>query len=172
MSREKLIVGKRLLIVDDEKDVLDTLYDLLTDCKIDQASSYEEAAEFFENSSYDLAILDIMGVRGYDLLKIANEKDIPAIMLTAHALSQENLLRSAEEGAVYYAPKEELVNIKDIVIEVIEALENKKSTWERMFDRLAGYYDKKFNGPDWREKEKQFWEGKFTIIKQNRYSKF
>jgi hypothetical protein len=29
-----------------------------------------------------------------------------------------------------------------------------------MFDRLGNFYDKKFNGPDWREKEKKFWEEK------------
>jgi DNA-binding response OmpR family regulator len=114
----------------------------------------------FDASEYDLAILDIMGVDGYGLLEIAKEKNIPAIMLTAHALSEEDLLRSAEQGAAYYAPKEELVNIKAIVAEVIDAIENKKSTWERMFDRLAGFYDRQFNGTDWREKQKEFWEKK------------
>ena len=57
-----------------------------------------------------------------------------------------------EEGAVYYAPKEELANIKAIVAEVIDAIENKKSTWERMMTRFANFYDKRFNGPDWRNK--------------------
>ena len=164
MNSDKLLLGKRLLIVDDEQDVLDTLFDLLGDCKIDQASSYEEAVEFFQKGRYDLAILDIMGVDGYGLLKIAGEQGVPAIMLTAHALSEENLLRSAEEGAVYYAPKEELINIKMIVVEVIEALENKKSTWEKMFERLAGYYDKKFNGPDWRKKQQEFWKEKLGTL--------
>lgn len=110
----------------------------------------------FENNPYDIAILDIMGVDGYGLLEIAKEKKVPAIMLTAHALSEENLLKSAEMGASYYAPKEELINIKAIVAEVIDALESKKSTWARMFDRLAGFYDRQFNGPDWREKQKAF----------------
>ena len=160
MQREKLIIGKRILIVDDEQDILDTLYDLLGECKIDQASSFEEAKEMLERVEYDLAILDIMGVDGYSLLEIATGKKIPAIMLTAHALSEKNLLRAAEEGAVYYAPKEELQNIKDILIDVVEALDNKKSTWERMFERLAGYYDRAFNGPDWREKQHEFWEHK------------
>jgi CheY-like chemotaxis protein len=105
-----------------------------------------------ENNTYDLAILDIMGVNGYKLLEKANENNLPAIMLTAHALSEENLLKSVQEGAVYYAPKEEMANIKAIVVEVIDAIENKKSTWERMMDRLSDFYDKQFNGPDWRKK--------------------
>ena len=160
MNVDKITLGKRILIVDDEKDVLETLYDLLSNCKIDTASSYEQAKEMFETSEYDLAILDIMGVDGYGLLEIAKEKNVPAIMLTAHALSEENLLKSAEQGAHYYAPKEELLNIKTIVAEVIDAIEKNMSTWERMFNRLAGFYDRQFKGPDWREKQKAFWEKK------------
>ena len=160
MNVDKIIFGKHILIVDDEEDVLETLYDLLGNCKIDKASSYEQAKKMFENNYYDIAILDIMGVDGYGLLEIANEKKVPAIMLTAHALSEENLLKSARQGAAYYAPKEELINIKTIAAEVLDAIENKKSTWARMFDRLAGFYDRQFNGPDWREKQKEFWEEK------------
>jgi len=166
MDVDKITFGKKILIVDDEQDVLDTLYDLLANCKIDMASTYEKAKQMFEENRYDIAILDIMGVDGYGLLEIANEKKVPAIMLTAHALSEENLLKSAEQGAAYYAPKEELINIKEIVAEVVDALENKKSTWNRMFNRLAGYYDRQFNGPDWRDKQEEFWKEK---LKNYRY---
>lgn len=160
MEADNILPGKYILIVDDEQDVLDTLCDLLSDCKIDMATSYDEARERFDTNKYDIAILDIMGVNGYGLLEIANEKKVPAVMLTAHALSADNLLKSAKEGAVYYAPKEELINIKAIITEVLDAIEKKKSTWEKMFNRLAGFYDKQFNGPDWREQKKEFWEGK------------
>lgn len=84
----------------------------------------------------------------------------------AHALSEENLLKSAEQGAAYYAPKEELIKIKEIVAEVVDALENKKNTWNRMFNRLAGYYDRQFNRPDWRDKQEEFWKEK---LKNYRY---
>lgn len=161
MKEDKTLLGKRILIVDDEQDVLDTLYDLLGSTKIDMAANYDDAKEMLEHNQYDVAILDIMGVDGYGLLQIANEKNVPAIMLTAHALSANNLLKSAQEGAAYYAPKEELVNIKAIVTEVIEAIESNKSTWQKMFDRLGSFYDQKFNGPDWREKEKEYWQKKF-----------
>jgi len=160
MDTEKIIKGKHVLIVDDEKDILETLSELLDICKIDTASSFEEGKGMLEQNDYDIAVLDIMGVKGYELLKVANSRKIPALMLTANALTEEDLKRSADEGAVYYAPKDKIDDIPVIVAEVLEAIENKKSTWQRMFDRLGSFYDQKFGGADWREKEKSFWEEK------------
>jgi DNA-binding NtrC family response regulator len=160
MDVDKIIQGKHILIVDDEQDVLDSLVDLLEICKVDTALSFEKAKALMEENYYDIVVLDIMGVRGYDLLKIANEHKIPAIMLTGHALSSENLKRSADEGAAYYAPKDEIHKIGIFVADVIEAIEQKKSPWLKVFERLGSFYDKRFNGPDWREKEKKYWEKK------------
>jgi hypothetical protein len=101
-----------------------------------------------------------MGVKGFELLKIANEQEIPSLMLTAHGLSEENLKKSAEEGACYYAPKEKMHEIDLFVADVLEALEKKKSPWVRWFDRLGGFYDKRFHGPNWREQEQEFWAEK------------
>ncbi|RLB23635.1 MAG: response regulator, partial [Deltaproteobacteria bacterium] len=77
MDPKKILKGKRVLIVDDEEDILELLTELLDMCKIDRASTFEEAKELLETNFYDIAVLDIMGVRGYDLLEIANKKDIP-----------------------------------------------------------------------------------------------
>ncbi len=160
MKAEKIIQGKRVLVVDDEKDVLEILLDLLDICKIDVASSFEQAKKMIEENDYDIVVLDIMGVNGYELLKVANSRKIPALMLTAHALTSEDLKRSAEEGAAYYAPKDEMNNIRYFIADVLEAIEKNKSPWQKMFDRLGRFYDHRFNGPDWREKEKEFWEKK------------
>ncbi len=161
MDATERIKGKRILIVDDEKDVLETLVDFLSECKIDTALSFEDAKNLLEGNDYDVAILDIMGVNGFELLDIARKRKIPALMLTAHGLSQENLKKSAEEGAAYYAPKEKMDEIHLFVSDVIEAATKKKSAWERVFERLGGFYDKQFGGTNWREKEKEFWDNKF-----------
>lgn len=165
MDPKERIAGKRVLVVDDEVDVLETLAALLDMCKIDTATSFEEARDLLENNVYDVTILDIMGVQGFDLLSIANKRGVPALMLTAHALNQETLKRSAEEGASYYAPKDEITNIHVFVADVLEAIEKKKSPWIRVFERLGRFYDKKFGGPNWREKEKEFWEKRVKTLK-------
>ena len=106
----------------------------------------------------DLVILDIMGVDGFDLLDIATKRGVPAMMLTAHGLSAENLKKSAEKDACCYIPKEKMDEIEVFVADVIEAVDKGKNPWTKCFERLGRFYDKKFGGKDWREKEKAFWE--------------
>jgi DNA-binding NtrC family response regulator len=156
MANERLD-GKRILIVDDEPDVLQTLEDLLETCDVIKASTFLEAKDLLESQHFDLAILDIMGVDGYELLKIANEKKVITIMLTAHALSPEDTIKSFKEGAASYVPKEGIAKIKTYLNDILEGKEKGKSVWWRWLDRWASYYDKRF-GPTWRDKDKEFWE--------------
>ncbi|MBW2284342.1 MAG: response regulator, partial [Deltaproteobacteria bacterium] len=117
MAGNDILKGKKLLIVDDEQDILDTLVDLLDDCNIHTANSYEVAKELLESGDYDAAVLDIMGVRGFDLLEIATEKKIPALMLTAHGLNPDNLVGSIKLGAKSYIPKDHINEIDDFLKE-------------------------------------------------------
>lgn len=158
MNAKEIIKGKRVLIVDDEADVLEVLAELLDNCKVDTAGSFAAAKELLESNRYDLVILDIMGVRGFDLLEVAGHRDIPALMLTAHAFTPESLKASAEKDACCFVPKEKMSEIEIFVADVIEARESGKNPWEKCFLRLGRFYDRKFGGRDWREKEKAFWE--------------
>lgn len=165
MEPRELLSGKRILIVDDEQDILDTLAGLLDMCKIDTATSFEEGRRLLEDNVYDVTILDIMGVKGYDLLAIATKRGTPALMLTAHALSEEHLKKSAENGASYYAPKDEIDRIDVFVADVLEAKEKNKSAWIKVFERLGRFYDNKFGGSDWRKKEQEFWEKRTRMLR-------
>ena len=151
MATKGLLEGKRLLIVDDEPDVLETLVDLLPMCDVVKASTFDEAKNLLETQYFDMTILDIMGVQGYELLKISNEKRVIGVMLTANAMTPDNVVKSYEEGAASFVPKEEMANITTFLIDIFEAEEKGKSLWWRWFDRLADYFDNKF-GPDWQEK--------------------
>jgi DNA-binding response OmpR family regulator len=111
-SVSSILDGKRILAVDDEPDVLGVLEDEIVQacptCKIDKATKYKEANEMMASWTYDLVILDIMGVRGFELLKRAVARNFPVAMLTAHALTPEALKRSIELKARSYLPKEKL----------------------------------------------------------------
>lgn len=163
MESERLpaiLKGKWVLIVDDEEDVLDVLTQILDRCKIDRASTFEEARELLEKNPYDIAVLDIMGVRGYDLLKIADRRNIPAVMLTAHALTKADVIRSIQEGASFFAPKDRIAEIATFLANVLEARQINANTWARWFESLGDFYDKRFGGTDWRDQEREFWEEK------------
>jgi DNA-binding NtrC family response regulator len=156
----KLLDGKRILIVDDEPDILVTLSQLLSMCDVKVASTYEQGKELLEKEQFDVAVLDIMGVDGYKLLEIANKKALTAVMLTAHALSPGNIVKSFKGGAVSYLPKEEMPNIAEFLEEILEIKREGKQFRSRWLDRWRGYYDKKF-GPGWQKEDDQFWK-KFT----------
>jgi CheY-like chemotaxis protein len=157
MDPNKILKGKRVLIVDDEEDILDYLTELLDMCKVDRASSFEEAHELMEKEFYHAAVLDIMGVQGYELLELANKKGIPALMLTAHAISKDNLKKSFEKGASYYVPKDEISNVDTFLADILEAREKEKNVWARWYDRLSSFCDKRF-GPNWRDDDPEFWD--------------
>lgn len=161
MKPEKILKGKRVLIVDDEEDILEFLTEVLEICKVDRAATYEDAKALLEKNQYHIAVLDIMGVRGYDLLEIAKRRNIPALMLTAHAVSKENLKKSFEKGAAYYVPKDEIAKIDVFVADVLEALDKNKNVFVKWYERLSGFCDKRF-GPNWKDDDPEFWD---TLIK-------
>jgi CheY-like chemotaxis protein len=150
MVNKDLLEGKRILVVDDEPDVLESLGDLLTGCKVTSASSFEQAKDLLENLYFDMAILDIMGVNGYKLLEICNQKRVIAVMLTAYAMTPEDIKKSYENGAASFVPKEKIADITTYLSDIYEAREKGKNLWWRWFDRMADYCERKF-GPDWQK---------------------
>ena len=149
--------GKKLLMVDDEPDVLEALQELLSMCHVETAASFEEAKEKLESQEFDLAILDIMGVNGYELLELAGKKKVIAVMLTAHALSPEHTVISYEKGAASFVPKEEMASIETYLNDILEAQTKGKHFWWRWLERFNPYYEKSF-GRDWPEHNQKFWD--------------
>jgi CheY-like chemotaxis protein len=153
---ENLLKGLRILIVDDEPDVLDTLEQLLTMCVVEKAASFDAAKQLLEKQYFDMAILDIMGVDGYKLLEISNKRNVIAVMFTDHALSLDNIIRSYEEGAASYVPKEEIAKIITFLTDILDAKAGGKHFWWRWHDRLDSFLERRF-GHDWQKKHKEFW---------------
>ena len=91
-----ILENKKTLLVDDEPDILETLEELLYMCSVDIASTFEDAITLLKNNTYYVAVLDIIGVKGYDLLKATNKLKIPSLMLTAHALTPDTHITSLQ----------------------------------------------------------------------------
>jgi len=158
MMKQSILNGKRILAVDDEPDVLAVLEEEIGEacpnCRIDKATSYEEAMKKIESQDYDVVILDIMGVRGFDLLDAAVKRKLRVAMLTAHALSPEALKLSFDKKARAYLPKEKLGEIVPFLEDVLtyEYLPG----WKRLMGRLKSFFDAKFES-DWEKKTGMNW---------------
>jgi DNA-binding response OmpR family regulator len=148
--------GKRILAVDDENDILETIEDLLDVAVVDTAGDYETASSKIKGNRYDLAILDIMGVNGLKLLEETVAKGIPTVMLTAHAINPEALMESIQKGAISYLPKEKLAELDELLETLLDAHQKGEPPWKLLFKKLGAYFDERF-GDGWQDKEKKFW---------------
>jgi DNA-binding NtrC family response regulator len=100
----------KVLIVDDERAILDTVEILLRGegFEASVAQSGREALERFDELSPDVVLTDIRmpGVTGLDLLEAVRERDpeVPVILMTAQA-SLQSAVKAVNQGAFYYLQK-------------------------------------------------------------------
>ena len=159
--KESLLNSKRILAVDDEPDVLELIKEEILgaapNCVLDTATTYEGALELMASWTYDLVILDIMGVRGFDLLGLAVKREypFPTVILTAHALSPEFLRTSIEMGARAYLPKQALGALVPFLEDVLTY--EYGAVWRRVLKQFEGVFSKGW-GAYWRQPDEAFWK--------------
>jgi len=157
---ESILNGKRILAVDDEPDILAILEEETLEtcpkCQFEKAATFETAAKMLNSQNYDLVILDIMGVRGFDLLAMAESRKFPVAMLTAHALNPDALKRSIEMRARAYLPKEKLVEIVPFLEDIFKE-SDQMSGWAMLMKKLEGYFDARW-GENWKKPQAKFWK--------------
>ncbi len=150
---KSLLEGKKILAVDDEPDVLVVLEEEIKEacpnCTFEKAVTYEEAMEKLEKNIYDIVILDIMGVRGFDLLEYSVKKGLKVVMLTAQALNADALQKSYQMKAHGYLPKDKLGEIVPFLEDVLQY--DFSTGWKRLLSKLEDFFDKTFD-PSWRNK--------------------
>ncbi|MEE4265934.1 MAG: response regulator [Desulfobacteraceae bacterium] len=153
MDSTSLLKDKVVLIVDDEVDVTDTVGEVLDMCFIRKANDYDTARQLLLSYTFDIVILDIMGVNGFDLLKLSVKRGFPTVMLTAYALTPEALEKSIKLGAVSFLPKEKMSDLAEFLADVV--LKGGQPVWGKLFDKLGSFFNKHF-GPDWKQRNKFF----------------
>jgi CheY-like chemotaxis protein len=155
MSSDSPLKDKVVLVVDDEPDILDIVEEELSMCMVRKAADYDTALQYLVSYTFDIVVLDIMGVNGFELLKSSVYRGFPTVMLTAHALTPEALKKSIKLGAVSFMPKDKITELRPFLEDVV--LGGGKPIWQKVFDKLGGYFNKRF-GPDWKQKDKFFTE--------------
>ena len=113
MGNEKIIEGKRILLVDDEETIRFAYKKVLQRerFKVDAIDSKDGAFQLLSRNSYDVAILDLrLGgescEEGFELLRQIKEVQPEAvvIMITAHG-NQDVRERATRLGADHYFEK-------------------------------------------------------------------
>jgi DNA-binding response OmpR family regulator len=156
-GQESILKGKRILAVDDEEDILETIEDILDDVDLDTARDYAGASHKISANRYDLVVLDIMGVNGLQLLQEAVARSMPTVMLTAHAVNPDTLIESIRLGAIAYLPKETLSELDELLAALLSAHQKGDPPWKLLFEKLGDYFDERF-GPDWKDRNAAFWK--------------
>ncbi len=139
---------KNVLVVDDEPDVLESVADILESSNVHKATDYVSALDFLNRETYDIVVLDIMGVNGFELLKVSVERGFPTVILTAHALTSDALVKSTELGAAGFIPKEKIIRLKEFLEVVLQ--EGEEAAWEEISEQFEPLFNKIF-GLDWKK---------------------
>src|ERR1044071_6113932 len=100
-------MGPRILVIDDERSILETIRILLTSEGFDVVTSQtaREGMDEFDSFSPDIVLTDIRmpGMTGLDVLAAVQERDpqVPVILMTAQA-SLQSAVQAVNQGAFYY----------------------------------------------------------------------
>ena len=102
-------MSKRILVVDDEQSMRDTLQIMLEKegFEVDMASGGQEAVERFERGKFDLVVTDLKmpGMDGIQLIgNLQKRGDIPIIIMTAYA-TKEQAIAAVNLGATFFIEK-------------------------------------------------------------------
>ncbi len=135
---------KKILVVDDEKDIRFILKEILIEHKYSVVTigTIKEAEEYIKNNNFDLALLDVLldeksrdGLYLLNFIKKKN-KNIPVIMMSGHANIQ-TAVNSVKDGAFEFLEKpfnqERLLNFMHRGIEYSDLINSKQDLQENLF---------------------------------------
>jgi len=116
---------KKVLIVDDERDIVETLKFVIESEGIECLTAYdgEEALNLAKSEMPDLIVLDVMlpKINGYKICRLlkfdSKYKDIPILMITARSQEEDKAI-GEETGADEYITKPFDIN------EVVKKIKN------------------------------------------------
>ncbi len=136
----------KILIIDDEKVMIDVLTKLLAEenYDVDYSMNGREGLEKLDKNRYDLLILDIMlpDINGLEILEEVrtNKNNLPVIMMTAFS-SVETAVKAMKMGAREYLTKP--FNNDEVLLQIRRALEHQKLKDD--YDALLAEREERFD---------------------------
>lgn len=144
------MLNNKILVVDDEKDIVDLITYNLEQEKYTVFKAYdgENALELVKAKSPDLIVLDLMlpGIRGLEVCKLIRKNPetevIPIIMLTAKGDHLDRVI-GLEMGADDYITKP--FNVKELIARIRAILRRKETYIHQHKDETLTYKDLHIN---------------------------
>jgi diguanylate cyclase (GGDEF)-like protein len=142
--------AQTILAVDDMKENLDIILDILNDYDVIAVKNAKEALEVLEKDKISLILLDIVmpEINGIDLCQIIKSqslvKDIPIIFTTSQA-DEDTISKAYEAGASDYVCKP--LKRRDVIARVNTQLKLRKTIEDLEFlasrDTMTGIYNRR-----------------------------
>ena len=122
---EKKVKASRILVVDDERAIRDTLKGILEDegYEVTVAADGIEALDLFEKAPYNMVLCDIKMPKmdGIEVLeKLLEKSDVPVVMISGHG-TIETAVDAMRRGAYDYIEKP--LDLNRLLVSVRHALD-------------------------------------------------
>ena len=142
---------KRILIVDDEKDIRNNIKAILNDedYLTDTAENSDEALQLIKENDFNLIILDVWlndsALDGIELLKVIkiSYKEIPVVVISGHG-NIEMAVEAIKEGAHEFIEKP--FSSERLILSVFRSIEVAEIKYENQKLKEKDIYDYKFIG--------------------------
>jgi DNA-binding NtrC family response regulator len=132
--------GKTILVVHDEAGVPQFMAAALAPSLVKTVASVDEAQTLIVKQSFDLAILDTVGVSGCALLETCHARKLPAALLTPEVVEVRGINQAVKLGAKFFFPREELQQLPERVAEILGRLEKEKTLWAKLFRCVVCFF--------------------------------
>jgi two-component system response regulator AtoC len=145
---------RRVLLVDDDSAILQSLGDALSDfgVEVETAASAEEALGTLSRAAPDLVVSDIRmpGMSGIELLQLVRERvpDVDVVLMTAYA-DMPTVVRAMREGALDFLVKPiDLLELEQVVRRALHDRRSRERTRRAVEDEARPYQLNELVGRD------------------------
>ncbi|MGO9117829.1 MAG: response regulator [Desulfomonilaceae bacterium] len=136
----QILEGKRILVVNNEREVLKMMKEALAASEVITAGDVDEARSLIAKEFFNLAILDTVTSNGCDLLQDCQANKVPAAMLTPRKVEVTRVSEAMKRGARSFFPKDEIHRLPETVVDLLERLEKRKTHGTGFFRRLGSAF--------------------------------
>ena len=134
MRSKSLLTGRVILLVDNDRDVLDTMAEQLDMCLVHKASDYDSAIQYLLGHTYDCVILGMEGRALSELLETCVLRGFPTVVLVSPPVSPESVKIYTSLEFIYFHPRERIAEIRELLASILTELN--KPRWRKLLERV------------------------------------